>query len=209
MQNFCILCNGYNRPKIDWIQLRCRNSARGKIRENLLKPNYIRSDYLIMMQKFCILCNGYNRPKIDWIQLRCRNSERDKIRENLRKLEWLLYPGGSGGGEYSSEFSEGVCHPVLQIMSLFPRTKKCHFLHPFSDLVCTIHTRFQTWLVKVVFAIAAYLSFASVLKSRIGKIHPKIQLEWIFLFLYYSMKLKRKISFYALVVPFPFSDQNG
>ena len=42
--------------------------------------------------------------------------------------------GGGGGrrGEYSQEFSEGLCHPVLEILTLF-QTKTCHFLHPFSD----------------------------------------------------------------------------
>ena len=40
-----------------------------------------------------------------------------------------------------------------------------------------IHTRFQTWLLKVEFVFVVSLSFALVPKSRIGKIHPKIQLK--------------------------------
>ena len=38
----------------------------------------------------------------------------------------------------------GVCRPVLQILTLF-QTKKCHFLHLFSDQTSKIHTRLQTW----------------------------------------------------------------
>ena len=43
-------------------------------------------------------------------------------------------PGGGGGGVYSWKFLVGVCHMVLKILTLF-QTKKCHFPHPFSDLV--------------------------------------------------------------------------
>ena len=42
-------------------------------------------------------------------------------------------------GDYSWEFLVGVCHPVLQIMTLF-QTKKCHFSHPFSDPAFKTHT---------------------------------------------------------------------
>ena len=45
---------------------------------------------------------------------------------------------------YSWEFLVGPCLPVLQILTLF-QTKKCCFLHPFSDKTFKIHTRFQTW----------------------------------------------------------------
>ena len=38
-------------------------------------------------------------------------------------------------GGYSWDFLVEVCRPVLQILTLF-QTKKCHFLHPFSDLAC-------------------------------------------------------------------------
>ena len=48
-------------------------------------------------------------------------------------------------GGYSWEFLVGVCRPVLQILTIFQTKKKCHFPHPFSDLVSKIHTRFQTW----------------------------------------------------------------
>ena len=67
---------------------------------------------------------------------------------------------------YSSEFSVGVCRPVLQIRTQF-QTKTCHFPRPFSDLASKIHIRFQT-------SVVPKLSFKSVIKSRIGK----IQLEW-------------------------------
>ena len=36
------------------------------------------------------------------------------------------------------------CRSVLQILTLF-QTKKCHFLHSFSDRASKIQTRFQTW----------------------------------------------------------------
>ena len=38
-----------------------------------------------------------------------------------------------GGGGYSWEFLVGMCHPVLQILTL-SQTKKCHFSHLFSDM---------------------------------------------------------------------------
>ena len=41
-------------------------------------------------------------------------------------------------------FLGGVCHSVLQILTLF-QTKKCHFPHPLSDLASKIHTHSQTW----------------------------------------------------------------
>ena len=44
-----------------------------------------------------------------------------------------------GGGGYSWKFLVGVCHPVLQILTLF-QTTKYHFPHPFSDLVSKLHT---------------------------------------------------------------------
>ena len=47
-------------------------------------------------------------------------------------------------GRSSTEFLVGVCRPVLQILTLF-QTKKCHFSHPFSDLVSKTHTYSQTW----------------------------------------------------------------
>ena len=36
------------------------------------------------------------------------------------------------GGGYSWEFLAWVCHPVLQILTLF-QTKKCNFPDPFTD----------------------------------------------------------------------------
>ena len=44
---------------------------------------------------------------------------------------------------YFREFWVGVCHPFLQILTLF-QTKKCHFPHWFSD-ISIIHTHSQTW----------------------------------------------------------------
>ena len=43
----------------------------------------------------------------------------------------------------------GVCRPILQILTLF-QTKKCHFSHPFSDLVSKTHTHSQTWPSRIV-----------------------------------------------------------
>ena len=45
------------------------------------------------------------------------------------------YNQASGGGGQSCEFLVGVrvCHPVLQILTLF-QTKNCNFQYPFSDL---------------------------------------------------------------------------
>ena len=59
---------------------------------------------------------------------------------------WVNDPGGGGGGREGAswEFLVGVCHPVLQIQTLF-QTKKYNFPHPFSDQTSKIHTRFQTW----------------------------------------------------------------
>ena len=48
-------------------------------------------------------------------------------------LEELLAPTRG----YSSEFSVGVCRPVLQILTLF-QTKICHFPHLCSDLCCSV-----------------------------------------------------------------------
>ena len=42
----------------------------------------------------------------------------------------------------------GVCRPILQIQTLF-QTKKCHFSHPFSDLVSKTHTHSQTWPLRI------------------------------------------------------------
>ena len=50
---------------------------------------------------------------------------------------------GAGGG-YSREFLVGLCHPVVQILTLF-QTKNCNFPHLFSDQSSKIHTHFQTW----------------------------------------------------------------
>ena len=49
----------------------------------------------------------------------------------------------------SKNYSPGVLLGILGggmplVPTLF-QTKKCHFLHPFSDLTSKIHTCFQTW----------------------------------------------------------------
>ena len=55
----------------------------------------------------------------------------------------ILHPAPDPRRGYFYEFLVGLCHPVLQILSLF-QTKKCHFPHWFSD-ISKIHTYFQTW----------------------------------------------------------------
>ena len=50
---------------------------------------------------------------------------------------------GAGRG-YSLEFLVGMCHAVLQILTLFG-PKQCHFSHPFSDMASKFHTHSQTW----------------------------------------------------------------
>ena len=51
---------------------------------------------------------------------------------------------GVGVGGYSWEFLVGVYRSVLQILTRF-QTKKCNFLHLFSDQTSYIHAHFQTW----------------------------------------------------------------
>ena len=53
---------------------------------------------------------------------------------------------GGGGWLYSLASFEGVCRPVLQILTLF-ETKTCHTktCHTFADLTSKIHTSFKTW----------------------------------------------------------------
>ena len=62
--------------------------------------------------------------------------------QSLRSISLTHYLSPGGGG-YSWEFLVWVCHPVLQILTLF-QTKKCYFSHPFTDQTSKIHTRFQT-----------------------------------------------------------------
>ena len=65
----------------------------------------------------------------------------------LHSKRWLwwhdLYPAPDPGEGYFWEFLVGVCHLVLQILTLF-QTKKCHFPLWFSD-ISKIHTYFQAW----------------------------------------------------------------
>ena len=46
----------------------------------------------------------------------------------IRRFFWRKSPVG-----YFRDFLVGVCHPDLQILTLF-QTKKCHYSHQFSDL---------------------------------------------------------------------------
>ena len=46
-------------------------------------------------------------------------------------------------GDTPWEFLVGVCHPVLQILTLF-QTTECHF----SDLASKLHTHSQTWALR-------------------------------------------------------------
>ena len=84
---------------------------------------------------------------------------------------------------YSSEFSIGVCRPVLQILTQF-LTKTCHFLHPFSDLASKIHTRFQTWPLKSI-PVFGPLLYRNQVKLSSNDIF------WILLFLYYSFGVEK------------------
>ena len=59
------------------------------------------------------------------------------------KLFTKATPSVSRGG-YFWEFLVGVCHSVLQILTLF-QTKNCHFSHLFSNETSKVHTCFQTW----------------------------------------------------------------
>ena len=60
------------------------------------------------------------------------------------KWLWQACTQVGGGGGYSWEFLVGLCHPVVQILTLF-QTKNCNFPHLFSDQSSKIHTHFQTW----------------------------------------------------------------
>ena len=61
---------------------------------------------------------------------------------------------------YSWEFLVRVCHPVLQILTLF-QTKKCHFPQPFSDLevvtklniTCSHKTKIMSSLLRFILKI--------------------------------------------------------
>ena len=74
------------------------------------------------------------------------------------------WPGWGRGGGYFSEFLEGLCRPVLPILTLF-QTITCDFPHPFTDLASGV--------IK--------LRISAEVKNRIGKIYSKIQLEWYIL----------------------------
>ena len=61
--------------------------------------------------------------------------------------------GSMGPAFHTSQVGEGVLlgilgggllPGVLEILTRF-QTKKCNFLHPFSDKTSKIHTRLQTW----------------------------------------------------------------
>ena len=50
-----------------------------------------------------------------------------------RKIVITSFKYHPEGGMYSCEFLVGMCHPLLQILTL-SQTQKCHFSHLFSDL---------------------------------------------------------------------------
>ena len=55
-----------------------------------------------------------------------------KPTSRMLKVDSLHYTGDGGGGGYSWEFLVGVCHPVLQILTIFQ----------------TKYSRLQTWPLK-------------------------------------------------------------
>ena len=55
-----------------------------------------------------------------------------------------LHPPPRSTPETPGNFWWGVCHPVLQILTLF-HTKKYNFPHPFSDQSSKIHTHLKGW----------------------------------------------------------------
>ena len=70
----------------------------------------------------------------------------DKSR--LLSISHLIFPSSRFriSPEYSWKLLVGEFCQVLQILTLL-QPQKCHFPHPFSDLVSKIHTHFQTWLL--------------------------------------------------------------
>ena len=108
---------------------------------------------------------------------------------------YSLLPGeGGGGSEYSSEFSVGVCHPVLQIPTLF-QTKTCHFPHSFSDLAKSIPI-FRPFCGLIT------LRFSAKVKNWSNS--PENS-AWMIYFGYFSfstihLELKGQIHLYALVI---------
>ena len=77
----------------------------------------------------------------------CNSPEQMKTNREIENLQFYSLrprPGGGGCIPIPGILGGGVCHPVLQMLTLF-RTKKCHFSHPFSDLASKIHTHSQTW----------------------------------------------------------------
>ena len=100
-----------------------------------------------------------------------------------------LSPGG-----YSQEFLVGVCHPVLQLLSLF-QTKKCHFPNPFSDLA----------FAKIMLSLLRFQRKQKKLFKSISNSH--ISLSFLLIwnkndkYVYTVPQFPRK--------PYPISDQNG
>ena len=101
-----------------------------------------------------------------------------------------LLPGG--GGEYFWEFLVGVCRPVLQILTRF-QTKKCDFLHSFSD---------QT--SKIVSDLAFRQKLCYHYLIRLGRKHKNYSNLFgirIFLFLSYSFGIETVKCSYTPVAP--------
>ena len=85
-----------------------------------------------------LLKNDRVKDKHVWFQ--CNQQNKVPLGWNSDKWLGLEIPADS----WEFLVGVGVCHPVLQILTLF-HTKKCHFPHPFSDQSSKIHTQFKGW----------------------------------------------------------------
>ena len=120
------------------------------------------------------------------------DSDSNKIWDGIRTLFSLTSSLSSGRG-YSWEFLVGVCHVVLQFLTLF-QTEKCHFLHLFSDPALNI---------------MSLLHRLDSNKKRFVKIHYKFA---FFSFFLTHLELKKEICSYAPIFPrnwYLIPEQNG
>ena len=88
---------------------------------------------------------------------------------------------------FSRKFLVGMCHPVLQILTLF-QTKKCYFPYPFSDLeMVTKHN-------------ITCLHKTEIMSSLLRlKLHQTSNSYYTFFLI--SLELKRRTRWYTTVVP--------